>query len=52
MSRHKFASNVCEKALICADPQTRRALIEEMLAIAPETITPIMTMMQDQFASE
>lgn len=51
MSRHKFASNVCEKALICADPQTRRALIDEMLAIAPETITPIMTMMQDQFAN-
>jgi len=51
MSRHKFASNVCEKALITADSDNRRTLIEEIMATKQDGISPIMTMMKDQFAN-
>ena len=52
MSRHKFASNVCEKALLTADPESRRALIQEIMASKQDGISPIATMMKDQYASE
>ncbi|KAJ7876386.1 armadillo-type protein [Mycena olivaceomarginata] len=47
----KFASNVCEKALICADPKARRLLIDEIMAppSKPDGPTPIVTMMKDQY---
>ncbi|KAI0950570.1 hypothetical protein AcV7_008993 [Taiwanofungus camphoratus] len=51
MARHKFASNVCEKALIMADPESRRVLIEEIMTPKQDGLSPIMTMMKDQFAS-
>jgi hypothetical protein len=52
MSRHKFASNVCEKALLTADPESRRALIQEMMTSKQDGVSPIATMMKDQYASE
>ena len=52
MSRHKFASNVCEKALVTADPESRRLLIEEIMSPKQDGVSPIVTMMKDQFASE
>jgi pumilio RNA-binding family len=54
MARHKFASNVCEKALIFADPEARRALIDEIMAppSKPDGPTPIVTMMKDQYGSQ
>jgi len=52
MSRHKFASNVCEKALVTADGENRRQLIEEIMTPKPDGVSPIVTMMKDQFASE
>lgn len=51
MARHKFASNVCEKALIMADLDNRRVLIDEIMASKPDGVSPIVTMMKDQFAS-
>lgn len=51
MARHKFASNVCEKALICADLDSRRALIDEIMTPKQDGVSPIVTMMKDQFAS-
>lgn len=51
MSRHKFASNVCEKALVTADPESRRLLIEEIMSPKPDGVSPIITMMKDQFAN-
>jgi pumilio RNA-binding family len=51
MARHKFASNVCEKALITADPENRRALIDEIMTPKQDGVSPIVTMMKDQFAS-
>lgn len=51
MSRHKFASNVCEKALITADTGSRRALIDEIMTPKPDGMSPILAMMKDQFAS-
>jgi pumilio RNA-binding family len=51
MSRHKFASNVCEKALVTADPESRRLLIEEIMSPKQDGVSPIVTMMKDQFAS-
>jgi pumilio RNA-binding family len=52
MARHKFASNVCEKALVTADPENRRILIDEIMALKPDGVSPIVTMMKDQFASK
>ncbi|KAL6309245.1 armadillo-type protein [Sparassis latifolia] len=51
MARHKFASNVCEKALITADVESRRLLIEEILGPKQDGVSPITTMMKDQFAN-
>lgn len=51
MARHKFASNVCEKALITADTENRRLLIEEMMAPRPDGLSPVLAMMKDQYAS-
>ena len=51
MSRHKFASNVCEKALVTADSQSRRQLIDEIITPKQDGVSPIVTMMKDQFAS-
>lgn len=51
MARHKFASNVCEKALIMADLDSRRVLIDEIMTSKPDGVSPIVTMMKDQFAS-
>lgn len=51
MARHKFASNVCEKALVTADPETRRLLIEEVMTPKQDGPNPIIIMMKDQFAS-
>ncbi|KAG8819086.1 mRNA binding protein puf3 [Serendipita sp. 399] len=51
MASHKFASNVCEKALVAADPIRRRALIEEILAPNSSGVTAASVMMCDQFAN-
>jgi pumilio RNA-binding family len=51
MSRHKSASNVCEKALIAADPTRRRLLIEELLVPGSGGVIPVSVMMKDQFAN-
>lgn len=52
MARHKFASNVCEKALITADAVNRSILIDEIMTPKQDGVSPIVTMMKDQFASE
>ena len=52
MSRHKFASNVCEKALLTTDLESRRALIQEMMTSKQDGVSTIATMMKDQYASE
>jgi len=51
LAHHKYASNVCEKALICADSASREMLINEMMAIS-NTESPILIMAKDQYASE
>ena len=52
MARHKFASNVCEKALVTATSDERRALVDEIIAPKPDGVSPIVSMMKDQFASK
>lgn len=52
MARHKFASNVCEKALMTADYQSRRRLIAEIMAARPDGQNNIVIMMKDQYASK
>lgn len=52
MARHKFASNVCEKALVTASLEERRGLIDEIIAPKADGVSPIVSMMKDQFASE
>jgi len=51
MARHKFASNVCEKALVTADADSRRVLIDEIMCPKQDGVSPIVTMMKDQFAN-
>lgn len=54
MARHKYASNVCEKALVFADSNARRLLVEEIMAPSskPDGTTPIVAMMKDQYGSQ
>ncbi|KAF9005672.1 armadillo-type protein [Cyathus striatus] len=40
MSRHKFASNVCEKALLFSDSESRRSLIDEIILTRPDGFMP------------
>ena len=51
MARHKFASNVCEKAIVMATPDRRHLLVEEILSVGPDGVSGVETMMKDQFAS-
>ncbi|KAL0946873.1 hypothetical protein HGRIS_013039 [Hohenbuehelia grisea] len=51
MARHKFASNVCEKALMCADADNRRLLIHELMAPRSDGVSPIIHLMKDQFGN-
>lgn len=52
MARHKFASNVVEKALVCAPTESRRTLIEEILTVQSDGSNPVVVMMKDQFGSK
>jgi pumilio RNA-binding family len=52
MAQHKFASNVCEKALVCSDFENRRRLLHEIMAPKPDGVSAVAEMMKDQFASE
>lgn len=52
MAKHKFASNVCEKALVCADPESRRQLIDEIMTPKQDGLSPIMGLMKDSFGSK
>lgn len=52
LAQHKFASNVCETALKCADAETRRLLINEIMALRSDGQSAILTMVKDQYASE
>lgn len=51
MAKHKFASNVCEKALVTADEENQRLLIDEIMTPRADGFSPVVTMMKDQFAS-
>ncbi|KAG8931434.1 mRNA binding protein puf3 [Tulasnella sp. 408] len=51
MARHKFASNVCEKALVTSDSANRRVLISEILSTRPDGQNVIVIMMKDQYAN-
>ncbi|KZS99237.1 ARM repeat-containing protein [Sistotremastrum niveocremeum HHB9708] len=51
MAKHKFASNVCERALAAADPERKRLLIEEIMTPLPDGTIPIAIMMKDQYAN-
>lgn len=51
LARHKFASNVCEKALVFADVETRAHLIDEIMMPTADGVSPLVIMMKDQFAN-
>ncbi|KAI0748224.1 ARM repeat-containing protein [Daedaleopsis nitida] len=51
MAKHKFASNVCEKALLTADSDTRRQLIDEIMTPKQDGLSPIMGLMKDSFGN-
>ncbi|KAF8127777.1 ARM repeat-containing protein [Mycena galopus ATCC 62051] len=52
MARHKFASNVCEKALAHADPEARYALIEEIMGPPSKPdMTLIAVMIKDAYGN-
>jgi len=51
MAKHKYASNVVEKALLSCDQDVRRTLIDELLHPQPGGISPILILMKDQYAN-
>ena len=52
MARHKYASNVCEKALVTADPESRRLLLDEIMFTRQDGVSHLLIMMKDQYASK
>jgi pumilio RNA-binding family len=52
LAQHKFASNVCEQALIYADADTRLLLINEIMTPQPDGQSPVLIMVKDQYASK
>ncbi|KIR28760.1 pumilio 2 [Cryptococcus deuterogattii 99/473] len=51
LARHKFASNVVEKALIHADPADRRVLINELIDIQPDGTNQVGMLLRDAYAN-
>lgn len=51
MAKHKFASNVCEKAFAVADAHRMRLFVEEMITPDANGVHPVTTMMKDQYAN-
>ncbi|XP_006458112.1 hypothetical protein AGABI2DRAFT_199387 [Agaricus bisporus var. bisporus H97] len=50
MSRHKFASNVVEKVLVNANPETRFKLVDEILTIE-HGVDPVHALMMDAYGN-
>ncbi|TFK42565.1 armadillo-type protein [Crucibulum laeve] len=52
LARHKFASNVCERALLSADIDSRRMLIDEIMMNRPgDGFNLITALMRDQYGN-
>ncbi|KAH8106974.1 armadillo-type protein [Cristinia sonorae] len=51
LSCHKFASNVCEKALVTAEPTLRQSLVNELLLPRKDGIDVVVMMMKDQYGN-
>ena len=51
VSRHKFASNVCERAMQHARPEDRRSLIDELINMQPDGSTHIPMLLRDAFGN-
>ena len=51
MSKHKFASNVVEKAIVTSDSAGRELLIDEIMLTGEDGQDLITLMMKDQYAS-
>ncbi|KAI0749085.1 ARM repeat-containing protein, partial [Fomes fomentarius] len=51
MAKHKFACNVCEKALMTADSDSRRQLIDEIMTPKQDGLSPIVGLMKDWFGN-
>ncbi|KAF9482775.1 ARM repeat-containing protein [Pholiota conissans] len=53
LAQRKYASNVCEKALMCTDSESRSILINEIMIATPcvPGENPILTMVKDQYAN-
>ena len=49
--RHKFASNVCEKALLHASMEDRRILIDELIDAQPDGSTRIPMLLRDAYGN-
>jgi hypothetical protein len=51
VSRHKFASNVCEKAIIYAEAEDRRQLIAELIGNKPDGSNNVGMLLCDQYGN-
>ncbi|PPR08084.1 hypothetical protein CVT24_010545 [Panaeolus cyanescens] len=54
LGRHKYASNVCERALVCADSDLRARMINELLRGDPRDFkqeSPLSIMVKDQYGN-
>jgi pumilio RNA-binding family len=51
LSKHKYASNVCEKAIATADDTRKLLIVQEMLTPGSDGAIPVSLMMKDQFAN-
>lgn len=51
MSKHKFASNVVEKALVNSAPADRRDLVQELIGLRSDGTNNVAMLLKDAYAN-
>jgi mRNA-binding protein PUF3 len=51
LSKHKFASNVVERSIVCGTTEQRQAIVANIVALDADGSSPLQLMMKDQYGN-
>ncbi|KFY14193.1 hypothetical protein V492_02790 [Pseudogymnoascus sp. VKM F-4246] len=51
LSKHKFASNVVERSIVCGSASQRQAIVAQIVALDADGSSPLQLMMKDQYGN-
>jgi mRNA-binding protein PUF3 len=51
LSKHKFASNVVERSIVCGSTEQRQAIVAKIVALDADGSSPLQLMMKDQYGN-